>query len=115
MQKQGRDICAAVLSRTDEPEWARMCLEYLVLDNGVTTLASCFEERVEMGKEEKAVLMQRLHKATGVSYHEMSFFDNERNRIQDVQRKLPDYKCFYTPNGMSREAWDEAKRSFRWD
>ena len=114
LQKQGHDIQAAVSSRTDEPEWARMCLDHLVLDDGITTLADCFGKRVEIGYNDKSLHLQRLHQATGVPFHEMCFFDNEHNNIKDVQSKLPAVKCFYTPHGMSGKAWDEAKLSFLW-
>ncbi|GAX09564.1 hypothetical protein FisN_16Lh259 [Fistulifera solaris] len=115
LRKRGHDIQAAVSSRTDEPEWARMCMDHLVLDDGVTTLAECFGRRVEIGYNDKSLHLQRLHQATGVSYHEMCFFDNEHYNIKDVQRKLPAVKCFYTPNGMSEKAWEEAKSAFRWE
>ena len=29
--QEGRDIRAAVASKTDEPQWARICLDHLVL------------------------------------------------------------------------------------
>jgi hypothetical protein len=45
----------------------------------------------------------------------MVFFDNEGWNIRDVKRSLPDVECVHTPDGMTREAWDLAKRKFGMD
>jgi magnesium-dependent phosphatase 1 len=36
----------------------------------------------------------------------MVFFDNEYSNITSVQKL--GVKCIYTPNGMTKEAWDDA-------
>lgn len=43
----------------------------------------------------------------------MCFFDNEYWNIEDVRSKLPTVKSYYTPDGMSREAWDDAMKEFK--
>lgn len=42
----------------------------------------------------------------------MCFFDNEQWNILDVSRGLPGVKCYYTPDGMSKKAWQLAKAEF---
>lgn len=112
MKARGYDIQAAISSRTDEPSWARICLNHLVIADG-TVLKDCFPERLrEISKEDKTKHIQRLHSKTGIAYEEICFFDNERWNIQQVSKQLPLVKCFYTPQGMTREAWDKAKVMF---
>lgn len=111
MREEGHDIYAAVASRTDEPSWARICMKHLILEDG-TTLQECFGTRVEIAGESKAKHLERLRRQTGVEFEEMAFFDNERWNIQDVSRKLPGVKCVYTPNGMTRKAWEDTLAKF---
>jgi magnesium-dependent phosphatase 1 len=114
LRARGHDIRAAVASRTDEPHWARICLQHLVVEDG-STLASCFSSDpnlVEIGGGSKTGHLRRLHKASGVAFNEMAFFDNENWNIMDVSKDLPDVECVYTPNGMTRDAWDRCKRKF---
>jgi magnesium-dependent phosphatase 1 len=118
LRRSGHDIHAAVASRTDEPRWARTCMQHLIIDDvndtdsKPTTLQDCFGGLVEISYGSKVKHLERLQKTTGVRFSEMSFFDNENWNIQDVSRSLPDVKCYYTPNGMTREAWEQAKRDF---
>lgn len=112
MQSEGQDIQAAVASKTDEPSWARICMENLVLDDGTTTLSEIFGYRVEISYGSKVRHIERLHSKTGVPYDQMAFFDNEYGNISAVSGALPDVKCFYTPNGMTSDAWEEAKSAF---
>lgn len=111
MQSQNIEIRAAVASRTDEPRWATVCMDYLVLEDG-STLASCFENRVEISYGSKVEHITRLAKKTGVEFSQMSFFDNEYSNIKDVSRKLPKVKCYYTPSGMTEAIWEQAKADF---
>lgn len=114
MREEGHDIRAAVASKTDEPNWARICLEHLVIDEDASVrLADCFEKRlIEIQYGSKVQHLRNIHKKTGVPFEDMCFFDNEHWNIKDVQRALPAVKCFYTPNGMTRKAWEEAKGKF---
>jgi magnesium-dependent phosphatase 1 len=112
MKKMGYDIQAAVASKTDEPSWAQICLDHLVIDDKGTTLNSCFRngELVEISYGCKTTHFQRLHHKTGIPYEQMAFFDNEIWNIQSVSRL--GVKCFFTPDGMMKEDWDKAKAMF---
>jgi Acid Phosphatase len=126
MRKDGNDIRAAVASKTDEPRWAKICMQHMVIDKPgedaeggnqcssgrLTTLQDCFTDLVEISYGSKVNHIQRLHKKTGIDYADMCFFDNEHWNIQDASRGLPDVKSYYTPNGMTQEAWEQAKRDF---
>ena len=146
-EQEGHDLRAAVASKTDEPRWARICLDHLVIsssisdpqerdgndghdDNGgnnktkasrmrnanqqsTLRLADCIEDRlIEIYYGSKVEHIRNLHKKTGVPFADMCFFDNEHWNIKDVSRHLPEVQCFYTPNGMTRQAWDDAKQKF---
>jgi magnesium-dependent phosphatase 1 len=112
MKNEGHDIQAAVASKTDEPQWARICMDHLVLEDGQTTLADCFGHRVQISYGSKVRHLQTLHSMTGVPLEEICFFDNEHGNIRDVSRSLPAVKCFYTPDGMTQQAWEQAKAEF---
>lgn len=110
LRTQGYDIRAAVASKTDEPQWAKKCLKHLIIEDG-STLESCFgRDMVEISYGNKSEHFQRLHEKTGIPYEEMSFFDNESWSIQSVSKL--GVKCFHTPDGMTRTAWEEAKKHF---
>jgi magnesium-dependent phosphatase 1 len=113
MRQEGYPIQAAVASRTDEPKWAYICMEHLLIEDG-TTIASCFESRdlIEISYGDKTQHLQRLHKTTGIPYADMCFFDNEHSNIKTVSKSLPAVKCVYTPDGMTRQAWESAKAMF---
>ena len=85
---------------------------HLVISDG-SVLKECFEDHlIEISYGSKVGHIQRLHKKTGIPYEEMAFFDNENWNIRDVSKSLPQVKCYYTPDGMTRKAWDEAKKHF---
>jgi magnesium-dependent phosphatase 1 len=112
LKANGHDIQAAIASRTDEPRWARICLDHLVIEDG-NVLQDCFPEHLrEISYDSKSKHLQRLHQKTGIPFEEMCFFDNEHHNIKDVSKSLPGVKCFYTPDGMTRKAWDDAKADF---
>jgi Acid Phosphatase len=143
-QQLGLDIRAAVASRTDEPEWAQICLESLAIDVNVSdeaddtnsnlpdshggltnntcqqesrlmSLLECFgssQDLIEIHYGDKTGHITRLQKRTGIPFSEMAFFDNERWNIQTVSRSLPQVKCYYTPDGMTRAVWDTALADF---
>ncbi|GKY91946.1 hypothetical protein MPSEU_000166200 [Mayamaea pseudoterrestris] len=112
-KREGRNIQAAAASKSDVPNWARICLDYLVVDDG-TVLAECFpDELVELYKANKEEHLQRLQEKTGVAYSDMAFFDDERHKnIVRIENELPHVKTYYVPHGMTREAWEEAKTEF---
>eukprot|EP00568_Trieres_chinensis_P010981 CAMPEP_0183291382 /NCGR_PEP_ID=MMETSP0160_2-20130417/827_1 /TAXON_ID=2839 ORGANISM="Odontella Sinensis, Strain Grunow 1884" /NCGR_SAMPLE_ID=MMETSP0160_2 /ASSEMBLY_ACC=CAM_ASM_000250 /LENGTH=200 /DNA_ID=CAMNT_0025452181 /DNA_START=130 /DNA_END=732 /DNA_ORIENTATION=- len=111
MKAMGHNIEAAVASKTDEPGWAKICLNHLVINNAGTTLTSCFRrDLVEISFGSKTNHFRRLHAKTGIPYENMAFFDNEYGNIRDVSRL--GVKCYYTPDGMMKEHWDKAKADF---
>ena len=114
LRDQGVDIQAAVASKTDEPEWARICMRHMAIDHNAntTSLSDCFQNRVEISYGSKVGHITRLHKATGIALADMAFFDNEYGNIRSVSKALPAVKCYYTPDGMTREFWDRAKADF---
>lgn len=110
LREEGHDIVAAVASRTDEPKWAAICMDHLLLPDG-STLGDCFEDRIEIDcYNDKTHHLRRLHKQTGVPYDEMCFFDNEYWNIECV-RKIG-VQSIYTPDGMTRSAWKDALKVF---
>jgi Acid Phosphatase len=118
MQKDGSPIRAAVASKTDEPEWAYICMQHMCLTDGKTSLLEFFgknKETIEISYGSKTHHIRRLHTTTGIPFNEMAFFDNEHWNIQDVQNNLPEVKCYYTPDGMTKQAWEEALSHFNMD
>lgn len=113
MKSLGHDIQAAVASKTDEPSWAKICMDKLVIDNDTRTpLISCFENgrMVEISYGSKKDHFKRLHKKTDIPFESMAFFDNEYwniSRVSDLG-----VKCYYTPDGMTKEDWEKAKTDF---
>lgn len=86
-------------------------MQHLMLDDG-TLLVDNFGDLVEISGGSKVRHLESLHRKTGIAYEDMCFFDNERWNIQDVSRGLPSVKCVYTPDGMTKEAWEQAKVDF---
>jgi len=109
LRSGGLDIRAAVASRTDEPGWAKFCMDNMVVEDD-TTLSKCFGSLVEISFENKKHHLKRLHKATGIPFEQMIFFDNEYGNIRSVSSL--GVKCIYTPDGMKKEHWEEAKKAF---
>jgi magnesium-dependent phosphatase 1 len=105
------NIQVAVASKTDEPKWAEKCMDWLTVHDG-KTLTACFDH-VEIGFDDKKWHFQRLKEKTGIEYESMVFFDNEIGNIRSV--KQLGVKCVYTPDGMTREAWDNALELFELD
>lgn len=112
MKKIGYDIQAAAASKTDEPEWADICLRHLIINPEKTILNSCFQDGhlVEIDVRSKTNHFKRLHHKTGIPYEQMAFFDNEYGNIRTVSSL--GVKCYYTPDGMMKEHWDQAKADF---
>jgi hypothetical protein len=77
LNQEGHDIRAAVASKTDEPNWARICMNHLVIDEERTiTIADCFEHNlIEISYGSKAGHIERLHRKTGIPYEQMAFFE----------------------------------------
>jgi magnesium-dependent phosphatase 1 len=112
VQADGLPLRVAIASKTDEPEWAYICMEHMTLSDGTPLIDFLEKDLIEISYGSKWNHIQRLHRTTGIPYSEMCFFDNENWNIKDVQEKLPDVKCYYTPQGMTRDAWNKALHHF---
>ena len=87
-------------------------MRHMAIDDGSTSLEDCFQDRVEIRYGSKVEHLSRLHKQTGIAFADMAFFDNEYGNIRSVSKALPAVKCYYTPDGMTCEAWAKAKEDF---
>jgi hypothetical protein len=65
---------------------------------------------IQISFNNKTHHFRRLHQLTGIPYEEMVFFDNEYWNIESVSKL--GVKCIYTPDGMMKHHWDEAKQTF---
>jgi len=113
LKECGYDIQAAVASKTDVESWAKICMDHLIIDDDRdTSLRSCFGngKLVEISYGSKTNHFKRLHKKTGIPFEQMAFFDNEYGNIRSVSSL--GVKCYYTPRGMTHEAWEKAKEDF---
>mmetsp|Transcript_14148 Transcript_14148/g.21463 ORF Transcript_14148/g.21463 Transcript_14148/m.21463 type:complete len:218 (+) Transcript_14148:147-800(+) len=131
----GMDILAAVASRTDEPNWAQSCMDWLIVphyddvdidtqhsstnmnsnsnaNRKGKTLSACFDH-VIIGFSDKKWHFRQIQKKTNIPYESMVFFDNEMRNIRSVEQL--GVKCIYTPEGMTVEAWHEALGLFDMD
>lgn len=97
-------IKIAVASCTDKPSFARQCMDWLVVEDG-STLSSCFDH-VEIRPGDKRKHFESLRRITGIPYQEMCFFDDYDLNIETVSSL--GVKCIHTPNGMTKDAWEEA-------
>lgn len=102
------NVKVAVASCTDEPGYARNCMNWLIVDDG-STLASCFDH-IEIRPGDKRRHFESLHRITGIPFEEMCFFDDNDFNISSVS--LLGVQCFHTPHGMTREVWGEALETF---
>ena len=102
------NIKVAVASCTDEPGYARKCMDWLIVDDG-STLSSCFDH-VEIRPGDKRRHFESLHRITGIPYEEMCFFDDYDLNINSVGSL--GVKCYHTPHGMTVNAWEDALKTF---
>lgn len=107
-QEDNTQILAAVASSTDEPAWARQCMEWLTINDG-STLKSCFDI-VEIQYGEKTRHFESLQRKTGIPFESMCFFDDTHSNILSVSRL--GVKCVHTPKGMTKDYWDQALAMF---
>lgn len=113
MKRDGHRLQAAAASTSDEPSWARICLNHLVIEDGML-LKECFtEERTEIYDGSKVNHIRSLQQKTGIAYCDMVLFDDEyQKNIVPVSKGLPEVKVCHTPDGMTKEAWEQAKALF---
>jgi len=103
-----KPIQTAVASCTDKPSFARQCMECLVVEDG-STLSSCFNH-IEIRPGDKRKHFESLQRITNIPYDEMLFFDDYDLNIESV-RSLG-VRCIHTPNGMTKDSWDEGIELF---
>jgi magnesium-dependent phosphatase 1 len=102
------NVKVAVASCTDEPGYARKCMDWLIVDDG-STLSSCFDH-IEIRPGDKRRHFESLQRITGIPYEEMCFFDDYDLNINNVSSL--GVKCFHTPRGMTKDSWDDALNTF---
>ena len=100
----------AWVSTCDEPEWANECLQLFTTIDGTPLEKVCHPQSSMIYKANKRDHFQRLQKIHQIYFEEMVFLDNQMNNINDVSRL--GVKCLYTPDGITREAWCDARKIF---
>lgn len=101
-----------VASRSDEPAWARECLQKFVVDDRGSSMwdVAGKGELVEIYKGSKQGHFRELQRKTGVPFSQMVFFDDDPSNISDVRRL--GVHCVLTPKGVTREKFDEGMRAY---
>lgn len=92
----------AYVSRCDRPAWAAVCLQMFEAVPGVPLVEVADYSEIYAGT--KAQHFRAVHKASGVPYRDMLFFDNEMRNCRDVAPL--GVTCAYAPDGMTAEAWE---------
>lgn len=97
----------AVASRTTYPKWAKRCMELLHVEELNIPLDSIIDYETIYPRNKKTHFRE-LKDASGIDFHDMLFFDNERYNITDV--KALGVTCVLCPNGMTMDHWHEGLR-----
>ncbi|KAF5833361.1 acid phosphatase-domain-containing protein [Dunaliella salina] len=98
-----KDTQVAYVSRTEYPEWAIPCMKLFDIAPGKTMFSlSSYNEIHECSKKYH---FKNIHRASGIDYEDMIFFDNERYNCTDCQTL--GITCIYTPDGMTSSNWAE--------
>mmetsp|Transcript_37400 Transcript_37400/g.81439 ORF Transcript_37400/g.81439 Transcript_37400/m.81439 type:complete len:172 (-) Transcript_37400:126-641(-) len=96
-------------SRTEYPEWANECLRHIEVGAGIH-MNEVLRPLKEIYPGKKTTHFQKMHKATGIAFKDMIFFDNENRNCVDVAPL--GVTCVYTPNGMTTAKWKEGLAAF---
>ena len=99
----------ALVSCTDEPEWAEKCLQMFVSTPNKVPLVHCVHEH-QIFKANKRSHFKNIHEKYKIEYSDMIFFDNERTNIDSV--RMLGVHCIYCPEGVLEDVWQGALRSF---
>jgi magnesium-dependent phosphatase 1 len=103
------DVIVAIASCTDEPHWARECMQkFVVSPKGVAEevcIADCIDVE-EITKGNKQGHLKRISEATGSELEEMIFFDNERGNCIDVAAL--GVTVAWVPEGVTANAWEDS-------
>ena len=104
------DIITTWVSCTDEPSWAEECLKKFTTKEG-ESIGSLVNGQPQIFKANKQEHFKRLLKAyPTLVYEDIIFFDNEMGNIRSVSKL--GVLAIYTPDGMTREVWNEGLRLF---
>ena len=101
--KAGEPLLVGIASRSDEPSWARECLQKFYVADGVTMMDVVTPERCFIHKGSKRTHFQELQKKTNIPFNKMCFFDDDMANIRDVQGL--GVHCYYTPDGVTRQLY----------
>jgi magnesium-dependent phosphatase 1 len=105
------DTLVAYVSRTHYAPWAQECLEALTFDEGKTlSVARGAAELSQIYPGDKKTHFRKIHKATGIPYERMIFFDNERRNVTSVAEL--GVVCVWAPDGFTKTAWEQGLRDF---
>jgi len=105
------DTLTAVASCTDEPAWARECMDKFEVgpSGSEVSLAQCIEVE-EITKGNKQGHLTRISEASGIALEDMLFFDNERGNCVDVAAL--GVTVAWVPDGVTAGAWEESLERF---
>jgi len=105
----GEHLLVGIASRSDEPSWARECLNSFVVADGITMMDVVGEERCEIYKGSKRGHFKALQTKTGVPFSKMCFFDDDPHNIRDVGGL--GVHCYLTPDGVTRDIFDRGLKA----
>ncbi|CAM9337690.1 unnamed protein product [Laminaria digitata] len=111
-QERFSDTQIAVASSTTQRQWALDCLRLFEISPGVT--AGDVIKYREIYPDNKGKHFKRLHKASGIAYKDMLFFDdcNWGDNCRDVEWACPGVVTTKTPEGMTPKNWAEGLAKF---
>ncbi len=104
-----KDTKVAIASRCDEPSWAAECIKKFRLNQGLK-LDDAIDGPREIHKGCKTIHLKNISKQTGVALEDMVFFDDQYGNCRDVASI--GVTAVYTPDGLTRKAFDEALDKF---
>mmetsp|Transcript_15826 Transcript_15826/g.30596 ORF Transcript_15826/g.30596 Transcript_15826/m.30596 type:complete len:185 (+) Transcript_15826:337-891(+) len=101
----------AVASTCDEPEWARECMQKIIVDKEAGRPLEDYIGVSEIHKGSKSGHFRTIASQTGVKFEEMVFFDDQRYNC-DVVSKLG-VTCYLVPTGgVTRAVWNKMLGTF---
>jgi magnesium-dependent phosphatase 1 len=116
-EEEWKDTKVAWVSCTDEPEWAKECLNKF--KSTPTKASSCqipttlnrLCHSSEIYKANKQVHMRALQKQyPEIAFEDMVFFDNEKHNTDSVSKL--GVMSVHCPRGMEVQVWDDALGRF---
>jgi magnesium-dependent phosphatase 1 len=98
-----------IASSTDEPTWARECLDKIIVDG--KRLVEYFDI-IEIAKGSKRYHLTRIKESLGIEFHEILFLDNESGNINTVA-KLGVVSILTPFEGVTKKVFESALDIFR--